>query len=68
VEPITVWLDGVAYGFREGAQVWMLVDRLPEEVRAAVANGQACIADKAGHELGSGGALSDGQHLKLAWR
>jgi hypothetical protein len=68
VEPITVWLDGVAHGFRQGAQVWMLVDRLPEADRAAVATGRAYIADRAGHELGSGGGLSDGQRLVLAWR
>ncbi|MEB3224052.1 MAG: hypothetical protein VKS61_18420 [Candidatus Sericytochromatia bacterium] len=68
MEPITVWLDGVPHGFRQGAQVWMLVGRLPEPERMVIAAGDAFLADAAGHELGSGGALRDGQRLRLVRR
>ncbi|MEB3330746.1 MAG: hypothetical protein VKQ33_16090 [Candidatus Sericytochromatia bacterium] len=68
MEPITVWLDGVPHAFRLGAQVWMLVGRLSDPDRTAVGEGRAYIADAAGHELGSGGALANGQHLRLVRR
>lgn len=63
MDPITVYLDGVAHGFRRGAEVHLLVARLPEALRDDVVKGKAFIADAAGHELGSGGALHDGQRL-----
>lgn len=55
-----VFLDGLKLTFFPGATVRDLIGRLPEDERKALDEGEASVIDSDGHELGEGGALSDG--------
>ena len=68
MEPITVWVNDEPMAFLTGAEAWMVGERLPLETRFALETGQAYLADGSGHEIGSGGALADGQRLYVAWK
>ena len=68
MEPITVFLNDEPLAFKAGAEAWMILDRLPPETRFAIETGQAFLADGAGHEVGSGGALADGQRLYVVYK
>lgn len=60
---ITITVDDREYALFAGAEVWMVVDQLPEEARDAIKAGRAHLADRFGNEVGLAGALSDGQAL-----
>ncbi|MBM3271431.1 MAG: hypothetical protein FJZ01_27660 [Candidatus Sericytochromatia bacterium] len=55
-----VHLDGRPQKFHPGATVRDLAGRLEDAAREAWKRGELIITDADGHEVGSGGALSDG--------
>ena len=65
MQSIEVYLDGVPYAFFLGAEVALLAERLPAELRNKWKRGELTFVDAAGQEVGSGGALSPGQQLYL---
>ncbi|MEB3195768.1 MAG: hypothetical protein VKP62_01050 [Candidatus Sericytochromatia bacterium] len=68
MEPITVYLQGQPVGLRQGARVWMLEAHLEPPDQALMKAEQAWFCDAAGHELGSQGALVDGQRVFVCYR
>ena len=67
MERITVYVNDEPYGLMTGAEVWMVLERLPFETRLAIETGQAYLADGYGNELGTGGGLADGQRLFVVY-
>lgn len=68
MEPITVYVNDEPLAFKTGAEAWMILDRLPLETRFAIETGQAFLADGYGNEIGTGGALADGQRLYVVYK
>ncbi|MEB3284254.1 MAG: hypothetical protein VKN33_03090 [Candidatus Sericytochromatia bacterium] len=63
---ITIYLDGVPHTFMQGAEVWMLVARLPESLKRQWKSGGIVFTDNEGNEVGSGGALLDGHSYRTS--
>jgi hypothetical protein len=55
-----VYLDGTPQRFFPGATVRHLAERLDDDRLEAWKRGDLLITDEDGHEVGSGGALSEG--------
>jgi len=65
---MTVYLDDRPQTFFPGATVNDLAGRLSDADRRAYDRGEAILTDADGHEVGGGGALSDGAHYRLVRR
>lgn len=65
---MTIFVDDQPYRLVAGTELWHLLPQLPAETQLAVTNGLAVLVDRFGNEVGSGGALYDGQRLYVAWQ
>ena len=65
---MTVFLDDRPYRLVAGTELSHLLPQLEPETQLALTNGLATVVDRFGNEVGSGGALYDGQRLYVAWQ
>ncbi|MBI6545579.1 MAG: hypothetical protein HY692_02220 [Cyanobacteria bacterium NC_groundwater_1444_Ag_S-0.65um_54_12] len=63
-----VFFAGQEFHFFPGATVHDLIGRLPDADRQACREGKAYVADRDGHEIGAGGALTPDATYFLRYR